>query len=225
MTYETFEKIILPLSQGILLPLLLWILKSLHDLKLMRYEFREEMSSKLDAIDNRVKSVENQTEENKNQLKLLVDDYQYRAAEESWHREMLDTVDKAREYLSECPELQRFAIMKAEKFTEYVLFCMKNYGEQDIETLIDRGWGLRDEFKYECGNRFNREFAEDYYKAHDVECTKYMAEIRKIVADRYNDKRRRIYIESLRFMSTFLRIMHDTYFHHFNEKTKLIERF
>lgn len=215
---ELIEKILMPTLQGIIIPILIWVLKSIHDLKLLKYEIKEETAGSLKEIKDKINIINDNLEDHSKTIGMLLVDYTYRETAEAWEKEMRDSLSDASQYFKDNEDLQIFAVNKGEKFIEHIMYGIANFDDYGIDLVIQKGVALKNECELECERRFGKEFADEYYRLHDAEGFKYIQEIQNAMKGTKNIKRA-IFDASLKFMNRFLQVLHETYYKHRREIT------
>lgn len=143
----------------------------------------------------------------------LKKDSQSRTQEETWERELRMIVAASKEFLSDNETLMDFALYKADKFIRHVMSSMPLMLDIESFDYVCKNSGviLKDcvsvAFKL-MGDRF----VEEFYDKHITKAEKYQEAVKTVLEDRYNDKKRRVFMESSKFLQTFLRDIHDAYY-------------
>ena len=147
-----------------------------------------------------------------NNVKILTTDYDDRCLEDNWGKELRKIADSAKDFLSSDEILLNFAIYKAERFIEHAMTSIHIASIDNYDYVYERGSVILNECLSLCSTKMNKEFTSIFYEKHIMKALDFAENIKIILEDRYNDKKRRLFIESAKFLQTFLRDIHDVYY-------------
>jgi len=154
-------------------------------------------------------------------VKTLMKSYEKNENYNEYLNQMNSAVDAAKDYLKKDELLVNFAIYKSGKFIKHSMGSLPRMRADNIDYIYEQGKVQLGECKQRCAELFGETFCYKYYQKHDEMAEKYSREVAKIIEAgkkyEWNDIERSVFIESLKFMQNFLRLLHDIYYNDYED--------
>jgi len=145
-------------------------------------------------------------------INVLKKDNAERTQEESWEKELRKIVSASKEFLSENETLMDFALYKSDKFIIHVMSSMAHMEMSSFDYICKSGGVVLKDCVGKAFRLMGDRFVEEFYNDHIKKAEEYSDIVKSILEDKYNDKKRRVFIESAKFLQAFLRDIHDAYY-------------
>lgn len=145
-------------------------------------------------------------------VKVLMEDYDKRCLEDNWERELRKIVDSAKDFLRQEEALLDFSIYMAERFIEHVTTSVHVATEENFDYIYERGNIILQEVIEVARRKLGGDFIDFFFEDHIKKALDYSAACEFILKDKFNDKKRRMFIESAKFLQVFLTDIHKAYY-------------